>query len=397
MKQQLNAFYVENSDGDMELNEGILDNIFDNTTQDCDKNWLDSEFKTWIEWKNLETSFIDAYSYMKLNPVDSDNIKNVVATVKDLINERNNISFDDNFGTDTSDITEYYLETKESFSTGYSWIDSKLGGGLSYKTITVFFGPPKIGKSLWLGNLAHNITRYGHNVALVTLELSEKKYLKRIASNAMNIPIDTYADFINDTDALKDKIKDYVSTDGQTLIIPGKLIIKEFPASSISANDLESYMKKLEETTKLKFDVIVIDYLNLMNDARQSSADGTYLKIKNIAEQLRSLAMRKEYAVITATQTNRGGIGKQGVLEMNDVSESIGLPQTVDALFSITKDMIDENNGKYTLGATALRDAEGMGEKNQFDFNKKYMRITEEIQDSNNVLNADIMNIDMMI
>jgi len=146
MKQQLNAFYVENSDGDMELNEGILDNIFDNTTQDCDKNWLDSEFKTWIEWKNLETSFIDAYSYMKLNPVDSDNIKNVVATVKDLINERNNISFDDNFGTDTSDITEYYLETKESFSTGYSWIDSKLGGGLSYKTITVFFGPPKIGK-----------------------------------------------------------------------------------------------------------------------------------------------------------------------------------------------------------------------------------------------------------
>ena len=56
--------------------------------------------------------------------------------------------------------------------------------------------------------------------------------------------------------------------------------------------------------------------------------------IKSIAEELRGLAVEFDVPIITATQTNRDGINA-GDIDMTNVSESIGVAQTVDFMLAL--------------------------------------------------------------
>jgi len=99
------------------------------------------------------------------------------------------------------------------------------------------------------------------------------------------------------------------------------------------------------------------------------------MKIKQVAEDIRAMAMRNDWCVISATQTRRSGIGKSD-MSMNDVSESHALAATVDVMMGIIQDSVLKMNNSLLLKFILNR----MGEQ---DFRKKYlmdykfMRITE--------------------
>lgn len=145
-KKKLEEFYTEDSDGNSTFNYDLISSIFDIDIDHYDQAWINENFETWIEWKTLENSMVDVLKYIKTSQVTTDNIKDIVATVKNTVNERNSLTFEESFGTDIDNIDDYTLDNKESFPTGYSWIDEKLGGGLTYKTLTVFFANAKAGK-----------------------------------------------------------------------------------------------------------------------------------------------------------------------------------------------------------------------------------------------------------
>jgi hypothetical protein len=115
-----------------------------------------------------------------------------------------------------------------------------------------------------------------------------------------------------------------------------------------------------------------------MKNWRNSNSENTYLKIKTISEDLRAMAVRGNYVVITATQTVRK---KESSTELSaeDVSESIGLISTVDALFGIIQDESMRADGKYILKALALRDSEYIHEKQHFLVNYEQMRIKQDM------------------
>ena len=114
-----------------------------------------------------------------------------------------------------------------------------------------------------------------------------------------------------------------------------------------------------------------------MRDLKNPNSENTYLKIKSICEDVRAMAQRNEWCVISVTQTNRGGI-ESSDLNMSDVSESAGLIATVDALFGIIRTTMMRAEGCYYLKAVALRDSEHMGDKKKFTFEGKYLRIEED-------------------
>jgi len=156
--------------------------------------------------------------------------------------------------------------------------------------------------STWLGNLALSSSQLGHNTAYVTFELQEEIINMRIGSNMFNVPLDDYENWAKDQDALKRKITEARSSAIRPL---GVLHTKEFPSSTCSVNDLRTYLKKAEETLGIKFDNIFVDYINIMKNWRNPNTENTYMKIKQIAEDLRAMAMEEMWAIITATQTNR--------------------------------------------------------------------------------------------
>jgi replicative DNA helicase len=236
-------------------------------------------------------------------------------------------------------------------------------------------GMPKVGKSLWMGNLAIQGMKKGHNVAIISLEMGDRKYAKRVGSNLLNIPISEYNQISNDEELMKKKLNN-VAYDNFS--VPGQFLIKEFPTSQASTNDIENYLKKVEETRGIKFKIIVIDYINIMKNWRNPNSENTYMKIKQIAEDLRGMAVRNEWAIVTATQTKQGDFDASD-LSINSAAESSGLVATVDGMFGIIQDPIMYSNGEYKLKLLANREDGYKNSHKIFNVDYKYMRIIEDI------------------
>lgn len=156
--------------------------------------------------------------------------------------------------------------------------------------------------SLWMQNLAAKSVKNGYNTAYVTLELQEELVNMRIGSNMLNIDINEYENVSEDTAYMKDKINKLKNGQPNQL---GKLYVKEFPSSTMSANDLYTHLRKAEEILGYKFQNVFIDYVNIMKNWRNPNTENTYIKIKQISEDLRASAQEGDWTFITVTQTGR--------------------------------------------------------------------------------------------
>lgn len=359
----------------------IIETISNINLDDYDQNWLKKTIEAFFYWKTLDNSMFDAINFMKSSEVNTNTVLDIVEKVKNIIIERNSFSLDFNQGLDFLNYESHIQIKEETFSTGYKFLDLCLSGGYKKKTLVTLLGRQKSGKSLWMSNLASEIIKLGKNVAFITLEMSEKSVIKRISSNLLNINISEFDEISRNEILMKNKLMKFKKKYESSLLGLGSLFIKEFPTSSASTIDIENYVKKLEEVNKLKIDLLVVDYINIMKNWRNANSENTYLKIKTIAEDLRAIAVRNDLTILTATQTIR----KNGVtsdLQAEDVSESIGLISTVDALFGIIQDEQMRADEKYILKALALRDSGYVNERQHFTVDYNFMRIKEDATQS---------------
>lgn len=216
----------------------------------------------------------------------------------------------------------------------WEWLDECLGGGFleSGKSLYVFAGETNIGKSIFLGNIAHNIAQQGKNVLLVTLEMSELLYAQRICTNVTKIPM-------RDLKQNGPTIKHVINQE------EGKIFIKEFPPATITPNQLQAFVKKFEEKG-IKIDAIVLDYLNLLHS---TIGNNSYERIKHVTEQVRAMSYTFECPIISATQLNRSGFDQDNP-ELATISESIGLAATADCICSIYQNEEDREMDIIRLG-----------------------------------------------
>lgn len=353
-----------------------------------DDEWLENNVGPWIQARNLDNVMRKAIAFMKTTKVTAENASEVVEKVRHMISSESVVDFSFNLGSDFFDPLAHLQTRLSRTPTGYDYIDLCLKGGWWKGSLIAFLSGPKAGKSMWLGNLALNSVHQGHNTAYVTFELQEEIVNMRIGANLFSVPLDDYEDWAKDQDQLKKKIQGV----RQSAIKPlGTLHVKEFPASACSVNDLRTYLKKAEEALGIKFDNVFVDYINIMKNWRNPNTENTYMKIKQIAEDLRAMAMEEQWAVITATQTNRGGIDNTD-LRVTDVSESAALLHTVDVLFGIITDPEMKARGEYYLKCLANRVAGYQNTRKRYTIEWKYARIEEDrssaIQDMEQIFNS---------
>ena len=221
----------------------------------------------------------------------------------------------------------------------WRWLDDKLGGGFLQRgrSLYVFAGETNVGKSIFLGNIATNIASQGKTVLLITLEMSEMVYARRLSSNITKIPL---RDLRSESATLKQQIEEISDKNPN-----GKILIKEFPPSTITVQELQGFIKNI--TTKgIKIDAIVLDYLNLV---MSKVGNNSYERVKFVSEQTRALSYVFSCPIISATQLNRSGynINSPG---LETISESIGLAATADVIVSIFQDEEDKELGVVKLG-----------------------------------------------
>ena len=247
----------------------------------------------------------------------------------------------------------------------WEWLDNSLGGGFleAGKALYVFAGETNIGKSIFLGNIASNMAKDGKNVLLVTLEMSELLYARRLCSNVTKIPMKELAD---NTPSIKQAMKDQ----------GGKIFIKEFPPATITANQLKAFIKKFEEQG-IKIDAIVLDYLNLMHS---TIGNNSYERIKNVTEQVRAMSYLFNCPIISATQLNRAGFDTDNP-DLATISESIGLAATADAIISIFQNEEDRGIGIIRLGMMKNRyGPRGMTQAMRIDYSTLTIEQADDIE-----------------
>ena len=371
---------------DDKLTDDIVHTLWESramVTQYTDE-WLSQNVKAFGEWQNLLSGVKRVIEYIKTVQADVtyENCSDIVQKVKSIFQSDTNFTLNTEKGHDFFDPINHQQTELETRSSGYNFVDLCLKGGWANKTLNVFMGSPKVGKSMWLCNLCANSVKNGENSVYISLEMSYQLVAQRIGSNLLNIPIDEYEKYSQDVNFMTAKMKEFYNT---SLITPGTFIIEEFPTSSKTVYDIEAFLLKLEEersTDEKPFKIknVFLDYVNIMKDAKNPNSENMYQKIKSICEDLRAMAQRNQWAVISLTQTNRSAYDSSDI-GMANVSESGGLIATVDSLFGIIQTPVMRAENVYYLKAVAIRNSGHMGDRKKFDFVQKYLRITENMDE----------------
>lgn len=250
-----------------------------------------------------------------------------------------NISLVDNLGLDFFNQIDKFVDdiNKQDnyLSSGWKWLDEKLNGGFlsTGRALYVFSGQTNVGKSIFLGNVASNIAAQGKTVLVISLEMPETVYGKRISSKLTKIP---FRDLQERNSELKETLYAYKEQNPNA-----RLIFKEFPPKAVTVNHIKAYIKKLI-SKGIKLDAIVLDYINLIAPMSGENAN-SYEKVKDITEQVRALSYIFECPIISATQLNRAGYNTEPGLD--NVSESMGLAHTADVMIGIFQEEGDDQLG----------------------------------------------------
>lgn len=376
---------VENAKIAEKIEDVIIDQIYGVDLLQYEEEWLISTTESWIKWRNFDNSLIDVIEYIKTTKVTPENADEIISRAKTLINDRNAIIFNSDIGLDFFNPSHHIPKEHSRISTGYNFLDNLLNGGYDKDgTLVVYVGEQNIGKSVYLANDACNFVKMGTNTAVVTAEMSAQKFMKRIASNLLDIKISEYETKAKNSDLIKRRLE----TVGDGLTPPGQLFIKQFPTSQATVLDIEAYLKQIEEERKIKLGVVVIDYINILSNYRNPNSENTYLKIKQIAEDLRAMGIRNRWLIVTATQITRTGYNSTDIT-LKDVAESAGLSHTADVMLGIIQDELMRADSEYWLKVLKIRDGEGRDVKCKIKVNYNYMRLIE----TNDITNSSIYTI----
>jgi replicative DNA helicase len=335
-----------------ELKSGFkkLVTSFDSIDKNFNADELASNTETFLKEKAVYYTMLEVVDDINKGSVDT-------SQVLHKFEKACNLSLTTNIGLDlleNADLIVEDLNKIENFiPSKWKWLDDKIGGGLleNGRAIYIFAGETNIGKSIFLGNIAVNIASQGKTVLLVTLEMPEMIYAKRLCTNITKIP---YSHLKSESSTLYQQLKEYKDNTNNA-----KIIIKEFPPSTITPNHLKAFIKKLVNQG-IKIDALVVDYVNLLHTTLGNT---TYERVKYITEQLRALSYVFNMPVITATQLNRQGyeISDPG---LNTLSESMGLGFTADVILSIWQEDSDKELGIIKMGMMKNRFGANFGSVN---------------------------------
>jgi replicative DNA helicase len=240
-----------------------------------------------------------------------------------------------------------FTATDTRIKTYYPTLDELLNGGFPPFTLSVLVAKIHGFKSNTMANFAARQVLNGHNVVLLTLEMSEDMFAQRFDAIYSRLDINRiyYGDQKRALQQRLLEIKRSLAVDAANLTrgVKNDLYIKQFPTGAASVKDFRIYLRELK-IRDIKPDIIYVDYINLMKSLYKKT-DDLYGSVKSIAEELRALSFEFEAPVVSVSQLNREGtFVSLGDVGYNYISESMGVPATADfmSIFGI-----DENAWIY--------------------------------------------------
>jgi replicative DNA helicase len=241
-------------------------------------------------------------------------------------------------------------------ATGLRDLDSKMGG-LQKSDLIILAGRPGMGKTSLATNIAYNVARAflgevqadgqtaavnGGRVGFFSLEMSAEQLATRILSEQTDISSSkirrgeiTQADF----EVIKDK-----SIEIQNL----PLFIDETGGLSIA--QLAARARRLKRQRGL--DLIVIDYIQLLQGSTRRSAENRVQEITEITTSLKALAKELAIPIIALSQLSRQVENREDKRpQLSDLRESGSIEQDADVVLFVFREEYYLENKKPQEGS----------------------------------------------
>lgn len=385
-KQILEMVRLEDKDGI--ITPSILKSMLSEKLGEYDEeNFILPNFKSWILKNKLKAGVADLVE--KTRDLDTNNdFDSMVDSsnkMRKIIEDSSKLDFidDGEMGMDFDDPESHIQDnSKYKVKSGFDTVDHSLGGGWDVQTLNVIMGETSQGKSLWMQNFAIRSANLGYNVLYITLEMSEKKVMKRIGSMRLRIPINEYDDQSKDVDFIRKKIENLkYSSDakiGGDLFEKklGKIITKFWAAGTATINDFDNYITKLKEKRGIKIDFLIVDYITLITTG--SSGETLYIKGKNLSEGLRALGSKYNVPVLTAIQVAKDAWSASDI-KLESIPESKAIAETADTFFAIIRTPEMKRQNIYRFKLLKQRDGDFLQSQIKVSLNATYLTLENDI------------------
>lgn len=285
--------------------------------------------------------------------------------IESMVKAAVTVSLNRDLGLDYLANPEERLEEQRNqqprISTGLKYVDEALGGGVARTEMIMYSAGSGGGKSINMSNLGKEFMYQGLNVLYLSLELSEAMIGQRfdmMLTGVAPAPRVVWENQIENIVADLAELSDMLMPNGKRI---GNLQIKRLPVGS-NANDIRAYLREYELTKGYIPDLIIVDYLDLMNPIEKISLTDVFTKDKLAAEQLREIGFEYNCVIATASQQNRGGIEKDAEeLNQSVIAGGISKVNTVDIYIAITMTPQQKQAGQMFYTFLKTRSSDGVG------------------------------------
>lgn len=349
-----------------------------------------SQLQSFVRQQYLKLALIEAVDLVKDNKIEqAENTLN--KTLKNSLDV-----FDP--GTkffEPQEALNFLNKNEDPFCTGIQELD-KRGIGPARKELFTMLAPSNRGKTWALIHFGKKALLQRLKVLHISLEMSEERisqrYIQSFFSISKNndkvvlpvmekdnlgkfVSIDTYMN--KNTITLKDaNINNILKRKLGKVKGRFSLIIKQFPTGILTMSALQAYLNNLEQAEKFMPDMIIIDYADLMK------IDGANLRIDTgrTYKELRGLAVERNIAMITASQSNREAENVK-IITMKHLAEDYSKAAISDNIISYNQTSLEKKLGLARLFVAKSRN----------DISQQTMIITQSYETGQFCLDSSLM------
>jgi replicative DNA helicase len=184
--------------------------------------------------------------------------------------------------------------------TGFPDLDRILKGGFKRQNLIYLGARPGVGKSSLARCIALNTARRGQRVALFSLEMGEDEILAQMGSTISGLESECFLE--QERDKLSEKVREKV-IDVLADLHALPMYIDEVPGRT--PFQIEAQLARQEQLSGEKFDLVIVDYLGLMNADERIGAGNRTQEIGAISRAMKRLAKRLNCPVLALVQLNR--------------------------------------------------------------------------------------------
>ena len=296
-----------------EIEEEILVSVVDSI-----KNWnervINKDIQNDGDIVQKETNmFIKQQEYRKLGEyiltkVRGGEIKNkkIIYDFEGRFQKINEIGNDEDFGTEVIEGVERALrkEFRETIPTGIYAIDAVTGNGLGKGEFGLIIAPSGIGKTTLLTKIANTAYTQGKNVLQIVFEDTEDQIKRKHYAIWSKIGLE-------DMDENRKEVASRVYSKINK-INGGTLLVKKFSQEDTTIIDIKNWIERYEKKFALKFDMVVLDYLDKLEPHKKYGGDRNEAELA-IVKSFEAMASDKNIPCWSAIQANRSGFGAEFV------------------------------------------------------------------------------------